>query len=151
MIFMPVSIPIHEGEESEKKDPYPKVIEHKMFTHGNDDEYTFYNPGNAMADVRLLIFGRVYNGGVTFTNNTTKQKCRLSTQPSRMIYYYYACDSMTGECYYYSKTKNEKIATDYLPHDYGFIQLAPGENKINVNPDSTCDIGFELDYKATFN
>lgn len=104
-----------------------------------------------MADVKLMIFGSSTNGGITFTNNTTKQKCRLSTQPNRMQHYYYVCDSMTGECYYYHKTDNVKIATDYLPHDYGFIQLAPGENKISVDPDDTCYIILELDYKATFN
>ena len=175
MIFMPKNVPMH-GEESKKYDPYPKYRQGKTFTHGNSDKYIFYNPGNTTADIKFMIRATETNdslvrgGGLTITNETTNQRCRYSKMPGGL--YYYLCDSMTGECYYLLSPEAgenyiEDITTgeryylinpetgtkkaDYLTHDYGFIQLAPGENTIMINPDGKAFVSVELYYKATFN
>ena len=141
MIYKPLN------QQGEKYHPYPKEITLQNLQHGNTQESVFYNPGNATAELKLKVFANPSNGGILITNNTTNQKCRLAKNPGN--HFDYVCDSMTGECYYQDGSGNK--TADYVTHDYGFIQLATGENRINVNPDSTISsLRLRLDYKATF-
>lgn len=84
-----------------------------------------YNPGTQRAKVAIEIAGDAGNG-ITITNKTTDQSCRFvgfSHAITNGDKKYIICDGLTGKTVLTDGINGELA---FLYHDYGFIELQPG-------------------------